>query len=94
MQTAARRSGGCRRAARTRRTTRAAASLIDGWTTEESPYETLEVDPFTATTEDLKSAFRAKAKELHPDSGGASASQEAFVKLKAAYDLLSDARAR
>jgi curved DNA-binding protein CbpA len=40
-----------------------------------------------ATEADIKHAFRRKAKDLHPDSGG---DPEAFRRLKLAYDVLSD----
>ncbi|RYZ77307.1 MAG: J domain-containing protein [Proteobacteria bacterium] len=36
--------------------------------------------------DDIKSAFRKRAKELHPDAGG---SHDAFVELNEAYDILS-----
>jgi len=37
--------------------------------------------------EDLRSAYRSRAKECHPDQGGA---ESHFVDLKGAYDVLSD----
>lgn len=40
-----------------------------------------------ATPGDIKSAYRAKAKLLHPDKGGSGA---AFVELATAYGLLTD----
>ncbi|MEC0259346.1 DnaJ domain-containing protein [Paenibacillus lautus] len=43
--------------------------------------------PITCTSEDIKRAFRKKAKTLHPDAGG---DPEAFKLLKEAYDVLTD----
>lgn len=39
-----------------------------------------------ATLKDIKSAYRAKAKLLHPDKGG---SEVAFIELNNAYGLLT-----
>ena len=47
--------------------------------------------PETSTLEDLKRAYRLKAKETHPDKGGDSA---AFIKVKDAYDSLMELGAR
>lgn len=44
-----------------------------------------------ATPEQIKTAYRAKAKQLHPDHGGGTA---AFAALSAAYEVLSDAGRR
>ena len=41
--------------------------------------------PETSTLEDVKRAYRRKAKETHPDKGG---DVVGFVKVKAAYDSL------
>ncbi|GHV87527.1 hypothetical protein AGMMS50255_8230 [Spirochaetia bacterium] len=43
----------------------------------------------TASTKDIKKAFREKAKQLHPDIAGKNA-EEAMRKLLAAYEILSD----
>ena len=44
-----------------------------------------------ATREEVRKAYRRKAKSSHPDSGG---SEEAFNALTAAHDVLADARRR
>ncbi len=41
----------------------------------------------TATPEDIKFAYHAKAKETHPDCGG---SADLFTSVQTAYDVLSD----
>jgi len=45
-------------------------------------YEILEVSPYASVTE-VKAAFRKKAKETHPDTGG---DAETFRKVKEAYE--------
>lgn len=47
-------------------------------------YKILRLNP-PFTEQQLKSAFRAKAQESHPDKGG---KQEDFIKAKSAFDLL------
>ena len=54
------------------------------------PYELLGVQA-TATIEDVKAAFRAKALEHHPDHGG---EPLAFMQMKRAYDAIVKRRAR
>jgi len=49
-------------------------------------YETLEIS-VTATTEEVKKAYRKKALQTHPDKGG---SEEEFKKVSMAYEILSD----
>ena len=44
-----------------------------------------------ATADDIKAAYRAQAKKLHPDAGGDS---EKFGALQKAYDVLSDPERR
>ena len=50
-------------------------------------YAILGVDP-ACSDEEIRQAFRRRAKELHPDSESGSAS--AFIRLKRAYDTLGD----
>ena len=50
------------------------------------PYETVGVER-TAETATIKSAYRRRAKSLHPDAGG---DVDSFDQLKTAYELLID----
>ena len=54
-------------------------------------YEILNIHK-TATQEEIKHAYRRKAKETHPDREGGN--KEAFQKVKQAYDTLSDEEKR
>lgn len=56
-----------------------------------NPYEELGVEA-DATTDQIKDAFKRLAKEHHPDLNGGDDSR--FKPIKAAYDLLTDAKAR
>jgi len=56
----------------------------------ENLYEILGVEE-NATLDDIKKAYRKKAKELHPDKGG---DEEPFKKISSAYDILSDQNKR
>ncbi|WIA39722.1 hypothetical protein OEZ86_005784 [Tetradesmus obliquus] len=47
--------------------------------------------PRSASAEQIKQAYRALARRLHPDKGGSS---QAFAALQAAFDVLSDPKAR
>ena len=54
-------------------------------------YRILKVEP-AASDEAIRVAFRLRAKQLHPDSPTGDAS--AFIRLKRAYDVLSDSSQR
>eukprot|EP00877_Chromochloris_zofingiensis_P012766 jgi/Chrzof1/7743/Cz02g35050.t1 len=56
-------------------------------------YEVLGVH-VTATSEQIKFAFRRKAMELHPDVNGGDNASEQFMECKRAYETLSDASER
>jgi curved DNA-binding protein CbpA len=57
---------------------------------EMSLYDTIGVDK-KATLEDIKTAFRKRAKEMHPDKGGNEKEMSALTK---AYGILSDEQKR
>ena len=48
----------------------------------------------TATPEEIKKAFRRKARELHPDVNPAADAEDRFKEINAAYDVLSDSDKR
>ena len=56
-------------------------------------YEVLGVDK-TATDEEIKKAFRRKARKLHPDVNKAPDAEDQFKELNEAYDVLSDPNKR
>ncbi|ERG93761.1 J domain-containing protein [Haloquadratum walsbyi] len=49
-------------------------------------YEILEIEP-GVSQEDIKAAYRERARETHPDTGG---SKEEFLEVQEAYDTLSE----
>ncbi|MCE2968434.1 MAG: J domain-containing protein [Phycisphaerales bacterium] len=55
-------------------------------------YDTLGLTP-SATSEEVRRAFRELAKKLHPDASGRS-TEAAFSRVQAAYDVLSDPQRR
>jgi DnaJ-class molecular chaperone len=60
----------------------------------DDPYKTLGVDK-SASADDIRAAYRKLAKKHHPDlNPGNKAAEEAFKKLTAANDLLSDPEKR
>jgi len=52
-------------------------------------YGTLGIER-TASAEEIKKAFRRKARELHPDVNKASDAEDRFKEINEAYDVLSD----
>jgi DnaJ-class molecular chaperone len=59
--------------------------------TAATPYKTLGVKK-TAGKEEIRTAFKTLAKKHHPDIAGGE--NETFNRIKAAYDLLMDDKAR
>ncbi|MEG0619876.1 MAG: DnaJ domain-containing protein, partial [Raoultibacter sp.] len=47
-----------------------------------------------ATEDEIKKAFRKKARELHPDVNKAEDAEDKFKELNEAYDVLSDPNKR
>jgi curved DNA-binding protein CbpA len=59
----------------------------------ENPYNILGVSP-TASTEDIKKAYRSLAMRHHPDRNPHSSAEVRFNAIKKAYELLSDPQKR
>lgn len=59
----------------------------------ENPYNILGVSP-TASTDDIKKAYRALAMRHHPDRNPNSNAEVRFNAIKKAYELLSDPKMR
>ncbi len=59
----------------------------------ENPYNILGVSP-TASTDDIKKAYRALAMRHHPDRNPNSNAEVRFNAIKKAYELLSDSQKR
>jgi len=59
----------------------------------ENPYNILGVSP-TATTEEIKKAYRSLAMRHHPDRNTHPGSESRFNAIKTAYELLSDPKKR
>lgn len=59
----------------------------------ESLYDILSIDR-TATQDQIKSAYRVKARKLHPDVNKAPDAQAQFAKIQQAYEILSDEKKR
>jgi len=69
------------------------------WALPQSPYDLLGVAE-DATTDEVKKAYREMARLFHPDRNSGSTGQDAkdrtehFMKIKKAYEVLSDVGAR
>ncbi|GAB5605385.1 DnaJ domain-containing protein [Sideroxyarcus sp. TK5] len=59
----------------------------------ENPYDILGVSP-TASTDDIKKAYRALAMRHHPDRNPDASAERRFDAIKKAYELLSDPQKR
>lgn len=73
-------------------------TMLMVWREPRTYYDELSVDA-DASAEEIKRAFRTKAKEYHPDrvdssQGNTKWANERFVRLSTAYEVLSDPRER
>lgn len=59
----------------------------------ENPYNILGVSP-TASTDEIKKAYRILAMRHHPDRNAHSTAETRFNAIKVAYELLSDPKKR
>ena len=57
-------------------------------------YSLLGLDDPKATRAEIKHAFRSRARALHPDAANDDAAVDAFVRVVAAYEILSCSRRR
>ncbi|PIN25298.1 hypothetical protein CDL12_01964 [Handroanthus impetiginosus] len=62
-------------------------------TARESPYEVLGVTP-SATTKEIKRAYRKLALKYHPDVNKEAGAQEKFLRIKHAYNTLLNSKSR
>ncbi|SFR54279.1 J domain-containing protein [Halogeometricum limi] len=76
-------NAGGRRRRRSRRSQPTAASRLSS----REAYRTLGLDP-SATSDEVKAAYRSKVKDVHPDTE--SGSEEAFKRVNRAYERLSN----
>lgn len=56
-------------------------------------YQILKIEP-SASTSEIKQAYRHLAKKFHPDSQTSTANHEEIIKLNQAYEVLSDSQSR
>ncbi|MFB6194874.1 MAG: J domain-containing protein [Haloplanus sp.] len=83
----ARRTARNGRATRGDRTTRNGQTSTRDTLTRRDAYETLDLDP-GASDEAVRRAYRAKVKEVHPDTDAGD--EEAFKRVNRAYELLRE----
>ncbi|GIL89638.1 hypothetical protein Vretifemale_17433 [Volvox reticuliferus] len=88
----------CRAAQRARKTYQtlmrtSATSIASDSATRRTHYQVLGVQP-TASSDDIRTAFRRLAKSLHPDHNKLPGAREKFQEVKEAYDILFDTSTR
>ncbi|GIL42399.1 hypothetical protein Vafri_380 [Volvox africanus] len=88
----------CRAAQRARRTYQtiirtSAAAVVNASIARRTHYQVLGVQT-TASSDDIRTAFRRLAKSLHPDHNKLPGAREKFQEVKEAYDILADISAR